>query len=517
MTRFGRALLPYLVAAGTTAIVVAIAFASGAQLPGIVYIIPIVLAAWWGGFAPGVFATALIASISVIVYFSRTEGSDAPFRVAPFVSLITIGIGVSWLFEMLHASHRRLEERQRQLRDSEERLLEADRRKDHFLAVLAHELRNPLAPLSNALQVWPLVENDRFETESLREVMDRQVQQMVRLIDDLLDVSRITRGKVTLQKQPVDVNLVVQSALETTQPLIDACGHQLTVVTPSTPLMVEGDVARLVQVVGNVLNNAAKYTGRNGQIWLVVETDQGQAVIRVRDNGPGIPEPMLAQVFDMFVQVDSTLVRSHGGLGIGLTLCESLVRMHGGTIEARSEGVGKGSEFIMRLPVLREPKALPAGQLAVRNIVSLPAHRVLVVDDLAASASTLAMVLRRLGQTVETAHDGEAALELVQTFRPDVAFLDIGMPGMDGYELAHRLRQDPALEGLVLVALTGYGQEDDRRQAFDAGFNHHLVKPASMDAIQQLLLTAPTRPALRRAARLAPARRGTLCFARHGA
>ena len=244
--------------------------------------------------------------------------------------------------ESLHAARRRVEDREQQLRASEERLQEADRRKDQFLATLAHELRNPLAPLSNALQLWPLVENDRCEMENLRELMERQVQQMVRLIDDLLDVSRITRGKIELRKQAVDLQTVLESAVEATRPLIEACGHQLTAVDAADePLLIDGDVARLVQVVGNLLNNAAKYTGRGGHIWLTAEQDSEQAVIRVRDTGPGIPEAMLSQVFDMFVQVDSTLDRSHGGLGIGLTLCKSLVEMHGGTIEARSEGLGQ--------------------------------------------------------------------------------------------------------------------------------------------------------------------------------
>ena len=360
---------------------------------------------------------------------------------------------------------------------------------------MAHELRNPLAPLSNALQVWPLVENDPVEMEKLRGLMDRQVQQMIRLIDDLLDISRITRGKIELRKQVVELKLILETALEATRPLIEACGHQLTAVMPADGVMVDGDVARLVQVVGNLLNNAAKYTGRSGHVWLTAEQDQQHVLIRVRDSGPGIPEAMLSEVFDMFVQVNSTLDRAHGGLGIGLTLCKSLIEMHGGSIEARSEGPGKGCEFIVRLPVADESRKAEADGAAKHNageIASLPCHRVLVVDDMPASALTLAMMLRKLGQNVATAHEGPSALQTAQSFTPNVAFLDIAMPGMDGYELARTLRKQEDFKDLVLIALTGYGQEEDRRQAFEAGFNHHMVKPTSISALQSLLATVPS-------------------------
>ncbi len=500
MNRSWQGLLPYLAALLVAALVLGLRrYVLGNALPGILWVAPVVVAAWWGGLKPGLFATGLTVAIGLFFIVLRGNVLDGNFNPVPLVSMIAIGVAVSWLFESLHASHRRIKEREQQLRASEERLVEADRRKDQFLATLAHELRNPLAPLSNALQLWPLVENDRYEMENLRELMHRQVQQMVRLIDDLLDVSRITRGKVELRKQPVNLKTVIETAVEATRPLIEACGHHLTVVVPEEPLVIEADVARLVQVIGNLLNNAAKYTEHGGHIWLTAEQDQQQAVIRVRDTGPGIPEAMLSQVFDIFVQVDSTLHRSHGGLGVGLTLCKTLVEMHGGTIEARSEGLGKGSEFLVRLP-LAKPETITAlvdKKLSVRRIDSLPVHRILVVDDVVASATTLAMMLKGLGQTVEALHDGPSALETAQTLKPDVAFLDIGMPGMDGYQLARALRDNADLKAIVLVALTGYGQEEDRRQAFEAGFDHHMVKPTSMDALQELLLTVPARHASR--------------------
>lgn len=376
----------------------------------------------------------------------------------------------------------------------EESLQEVSRRKDEFLATLAHELRNPLAPISNALQAWPMVENDRAQMEQLREIMERQVQQMTRLIDDLLDVSRITRGKIELRRQHVDLATLISSAVETVQPLIAASGHQLTVSVPTDPILLDGDVARLTQVFGNILHNAAKYVGRNGVIRVTATQQDDHAVVSIQDNGPGIPANMLSQIFELFQQVDQTLDRSHGGLGIGLTLVKRLVDLHGGHIEARSGGPGRGSEFIVTLPISTVGPEADGSCVSgddSRQTTGVPRLQILVVDDVQASAKTLAMMLRAIDQEVAVIHDGPAAIEWVLSHRPDLVFLDIAMPGMDGYEVARRIRRHDEIKETFLVALTGYGQEEDRRRAIEAGFNCHMTKPTSIDTLVQLLRTRP--------------------------
>lgn len=370
-------------------------------------------------------------------------------------------------------------------------LKEGDRRKDEFLATLAHELRNPLSPISNALQLWPLVENDHEEMNRLRGMMERQIRQITRLINDLMDVSRISRGRIQLQKENIDLGTIISGAVESVQSLIDASGDRLTLALPVEPIIIEGDVARLTQVFGNILHNAAKYAGRNGVIWIAADRRDGQAVVSIRDNGPGIPKNMLSQVFEMFKQVDQTKDRSFGGLGIGLSLVRQLVELHGGTVEARSDGPGMGSEFIVTLPADHSSQPESTTHHTLQQVSRVPRHRILVVDDVEASASTLAMILTSIGQDVATANDGQSAIRQVLEFKPDLVFLDIAMPEMDGYEVARRLRANEGLKGLVLVALTGYGQEEDRRKAIEAGFNHHLVKPTSIDELTQLLLTLP--------------------------
>ncbi len=374
---------------------------------------------------------------------------------------------------------------------SEEALKEMDRRKDEFLAMLGHELRNPLAPIRNALQILKLAGHDPGAVARTREMMDRQVQQLARLVDDLLDVSRITRGVVELRRAVVDVRDVVARAVETARPLIDAKRHRLNVAQPSGPVFVEGDPVRLAQVVGNLLNNAAKYTPEGGDIAVAFGVEGEQAVVRVRDNGAGIPANMLPRVFDLFTQVEQTIDRAQGGLGIGLTLVRSLVEMQGGSVEAHSGGPGRGSEFVIRLPAWAgaEPGPPPADQHGVAT--HGPGCRVLVVDDNVDAAESLAMLLRLSGYDVRTANDGSAALEAARAFHPEAVVLDVGLPGMDGYEVARRLRREPGAEGLLLIALTGYGQEEDQRRSARAGFDHHLVKPADPIALDKLLRTAP--------------------------
>jgi CheY-like chemotaxis protein/anti-sigma regulatory factor (Ser/Thr protein kinase) len=315
---------------------------------------------------------------------------------------------------------------------------------------------------------------------------------MTRMVDDLLDVSRITRGKVVLQKEPVDLELVVELAVEASRPLIEDYHHRLTVALPRHPVPLEVDPARMAQVLSNLLNNAAKYTDEGGEISLSAEQQGREVSIRVRDNGTGIAPELLPHIFDMFTQADQTLSRSRGGLGIGLTLVRSLVEMHHGRVTVRSDGPGRGSEFTVRLPVSRDAPADPPaeGPPAADAPPRLPRRRILVVDDNHSNATSLGVLLHALGQDVEMAYDGPAALELARDRRPDLVLLDIGLPGMDGYEVARRCRQDADLRRIMLVAMTGYGKEEDRRRSQEAGFNAHLVKPVNLEDLQ-VLLTQP--------------------------
>jgi PAS domain S-box-containing protein len=367
---------------------------------------------------------------------------------------------------------------------------EADRRKDEFLAMLAHELRNPLAPIRNALQIMKQTGADAAMRGRVREMMERQVQHMTRMVDDLLDVSRITRGKIELRKEVVDLASVVGRTVEATRPLIEDRRQELTVDLPSGPVHLEADPTRLEQVLANVLNNAAKYTDHGGHIWLTARQEGGEFVLRVRDTGVGILADMLPRIFEPFVQSDRVLHQSQGGLGIGLTLVRSLVEMHGGTVTAHSEGPGKGSEFIVRLPALSQQQPIPGAKAAGEGgepVGAAPQRRILIVDDNVDAAESLAVLLRLEGHDVRVAHDGPAALAAFEADPPDIVFLDIGMPVMNGYDVARRLRQRPGLDNLVLVAMTGWGQEEDRRRSQEAGFDHHLVKPVEPDALRQLL------------------------------
>jgi len=374
------------------------------------------------------------------------------------------------------------------LRAQLDQLAEADRRKDEFLATLAHELRNPLAPIRNALHIMGLNGTSAATLAEVREIMERQVAQMVRLVDDLLDVSRITRGKINLISERVELAAVIASALETSRPLLEASRHDLTVQMSPEPLAVVGDLTRLAQVVSNLLNNSAKYTPEGGHIRLSVEGQDGQAVIRVRDNGMGIPAHVLPKIFDMFTQAERTLDRAQGGLGIGLTLVRRLVEMHGGKVEAHSAGTGQGSEFVVRLPLAPESQVVND---ALKHQSKAPAQhcpqRVLVVDDNQDSAESLGMLLRLRGNEVRTAYDGLAALEAARAFHPEVVVLDIGLPGMNGYDVARQMRKMPEVQGALLIAQTGWGQEEDRRRSEEVGFDAHLVKPVDAAALQDLL------------------------------
>jgi signal transduction histidine kinase/DNA-binding response OmpR family regulator len=363
----------------------------------------------------------------------------------------------------------------------------SDRAKNEFLAMLAHELRNPLAPIRNACQILRVVAPDQPELTTARDMIDRQVQHLVRLVDDLLDISRITRGKIQLRPEPVEVAAVVARAVEVSRPLIEARKHQLTVREPSERLWVRADPLRLAQVLANLLNNAAKYTEEGGRIWLSAQRDGRHVAFRVRDTGIGIPAEMLPNIFDLFTQVDRSIDRSEGGLGIGLTLVKRLVEMHGGSVRAYSAGPGKGSEFLVRLPALAEPPSDAATEYDDKQSTGLASRRVLLVDDNVDAAESLATLLRLQGHDVRLAHDGVTALKTAESFQPEVVLLDIGLPGMDGYEVAERLRREVKLSDALLAALTGYGRDDDRRRSRAAGIDIHLVKPVDLAALQAML------------------------------
>ncbi|HVX12157.1 MAG TPA: PAS domain S-box protein [Pirellulales bacterium] len=369
---------------------------------------------------------------------------------------------------------------------AEQALLEADRQKNEFLATLAHELRNPLAPIRNSLNILRLTRGDLPAADRVQEMMERQVNHMVRLVDDLLEISRISTGKIELRLEAVEIASVIRSAIETSRPLIDAGGHRLATSIPPEPLTVDGDPVRLSQVVANLLNNSAKYTEPGGQIWLNVSRAEDEVVISVRDTGIGILPALLPHVLEMFTQAEREKRRSHDGLGIGLALVKRLVEMHGGTVVAHSAGEGRGSEFTIRLP-LSERQLPRIGDRADAQHGQAARSRVLVVDDNEDAALSLAMLLKVLGNDVQTAHDGPAALRAFESFQPSVVLLDLGMPGMSGFEVAGHLRALPRFERVTLVALTGWGQEEDRRRTHEAGFDHHLVKPVNLDALQVLM------------------------------
>jgi signal transduction histidine kinase/DNA-binding response OmpR family regulator len=370
---------------------------------------------------------------------------------------------------------------------------ENNRRKNEFLAMLAHELRNPLAPIRNAVEILRMLDIPDPNLQWANDIITRQVEQLVRVVDDLLDISRVTGGKIQLRKEPVDVAVAVGRAVETSRPLIDARRHELTVSLPPEPLHVNADLVRLAQVLANLLNNAAKYTEEGGRIALEVARAGDEAVFRVRDNGIGISPEIIASVFDLFTQVDRSLDRSQGGLGIGLTLVRQLIELHGGSVQAYSEGLNRGSEFVVRLPLL----AVPSAPAAAVNAHDAPTQtqgsaprRILIVEDYPVVAESLKKMLLLAGHEVKVSRDGPSALEQLAIVRPEIILLDIGLPGMDGYEVAQAIRNQPGTESIVLIALTGYGQDEDRLRAIEAGFDEYLTKPVDPVALYSLIASA---------------------------
>jgi signal transduction histidine kinase/AmiR/NasT family two-component response regulator len=369
----------------------------------------------------------------------------------------------------------------------EDALKEADRSKNEFLATLAHELRNPLAPIRNAIEVLHLQDTPSPELQWALNVIDRQTQQMTRLIDDLLDVARITGNKLELRKERIELAKVLQAAVEISQPHIEERAHQFTVNAPVESIYLDGDLTRLAQVVSNLLNNAAKYTESGGHIWLTAERNDGHTVITVRDNGVGISAEMIPRVFDMFTQAKQSQDSSQSGLGVGLALVHRLVEMHGGTIKAHSDGPGRGSAFILRLPIAEAAQASPVPRRESESVTPASLLNILVVDDNHDSAESMDVLLRIMGNAVRTAHDGLEAFQMAAEFRPDVVLLDIGLPGIDGYEVARRIRQQRWGGRMILIAATGWGQETDRQRTKEAGFDYHLVKPLDHAALLNLL------------------------------
>jgi signal transduction histidine kinase len=517
-----RAWFPYLVSVlGTVGILILMSWGGPKLLQVTGYLplmVSVILAAWVGGLGPGLLATAL--GLGGALLFLPNPLGHIPLPSAQVALMlarsVVLGVLISVILETLHRTRRRLERERAQLQSEiqrrdeaenlvrrlnedlsrrEEALLVADRRKDEFLATLAHELRNPLAPLLNGLNLIRLGGGDPKLVTQSREMMERQVGQMVHLIDDLLDVSRITQGKLRLRVERLDLARIVRGAIETSRPVIDERSHTLSVDLPQEPVMVDGDPTRLAQVLSNLLNNGAVYTGRGGRIDVRVECDRDWVSIRVRDNGMGMNTETLTRVFDLYTQARPTPDTPRAGLGIGLHLSKRLVEMHGGRLEATSAGPGSGSEFVIRMPAVEGIETPVTERGGTTDGLPSFYRRVVVADDNTDSAESLALLLRMAGAEVKTAHDGEEALEVMAEFHPEVAFIDIGMPSMSGYDVAMKARRSSWGDGLVLIAVTGWGQSEDKRLSREAGFDIHLVKPVSAAQLHSLLAELGTATA----------------------
>ena len=467
----------------------------GEELPYVALYGAVAVGVWLGGLGPAVLAMVLGYVLINLRYVSPvgTVAFTGPSDVIELALFTLSGSLVIVLGEAMRLARDRSRGSEIELQRRAWQLQRADENKSRFLAVLSHELRNPLAPLRTGLALLRMRQADRAAVAETHDMMDRQIAQLSRLIDDLLDVSRIDRGKLELRTQRLDINGMLKTAVDTARPNIDAKGHALAVRYPAEPLYVEGDPVRLAQAVSNLLNNAAKFTPPNGRIELSAHAEAGRVALRVADSGIGIAPEQLPEVFDMFVQLDEGTVAAPGGLGLGLTLTRAIVLRHGGHIEARSPGPGKGAEFIVRLPLAGAPAATPS-KGPVQAAPPPVRRRVLVVDDNVDAAQTLAQYLRLEGHRVESALDGEAALRIAEVLHPDVAFIDLNMPRMDGGEVARRLRATPWGRGVRLIALTGMGQQSDIARTRSAGFDEHITKPADLQRVSRLA-AAPGREA----------------------
>ncbi|HEY2414576.1 MAG TPA: ATP-binding protein [Pirellulaceae bacterium] len=443
----------------------------------------IIFTAWYGGFGPALLVAAIGLAHGYLTSNSANSNNHPVFGLALYV---VTSLGIALVGGAMSRARQRIAHQVEELQRKHHELIVADQRKDEFLAVLAHELRNPLAPIASALDILKQPEVDPAVAAKAIEVADRQVRHMTRLVDDLLDVSRIMRGKIELRKERVDLKSVVARAVETVQPLIDRERHALTIELPEDAVWIEADLVRLAQAVANLLSNAAKYTEAGGHIHLSALVENRQLVINVRDSGIGIDPATLPKLFEMFMQAAPGSSRSRGGLGIGLTLVKNLVELHGGEIGAHSDGLGKGSEFMIRMPHAELPAEIPSAAPAPAG--KGPRRRILVVDDNVDAAQSLAMLLRLRGHDVQTAFGGPQALEAAKNDVPELVFLDIGMPVMDGYEVARGLRAQFGSE-VTIVALTGWGTEQDRQRSRQAGFDHHMTKPVDLAALEEVLAT----------------------------
>ncbi len=450
----------------------------GDTLPLVTLFGAVALAVWFGGYRPALLVV-VVGYVACAYLFIEPRGALGLEVNRNQVGLLAFLVTCAIIIGFGEAT-----------RISRRRIAEADRRKDEFLAMLAHELRGPLAPLSNMLEVMKRADGDIALIQQARTTMERQLRHLVRLVDDLIDVSRITRNNVELRKERVELASIIQQSAESCRPLAERAKIELTTALPPQPIYLNADPMRLVQVFSNILNNACKYTEVGGQIRVSAQRQGSDAIARVEDTGIGIPPAQLASVFEMFTQIEKD--RSQGGLGIGLALAKRLVEMHDGTVEAHSEGLGKGSAFVVRLPIATEsPEDEPLVKDGRRRpdapAVTAPPRRILVVDDNVDSATSLARLLKMSGNETQMAHDGLDAVEAAERFRPDVILLDIGLPKLDGHDACRRIREHAWGAPMLIVALTGWGQEEDRRKSRDAGFDHHLVKPVDLAALKRLL------------------------------
>ncbi|MBN1237187.1 MAG: response regulator [Gammaproteobacteria bacterium] len=430
-----------------------------------------------------VLETGRVVGLANHTVLIRRDGTELPIddSGAPIMDSEGRLFGVVLVFHEI-GERRRME---RELRQRTEALHEANERKNEFLAMLAHELRNPLAPLHNGVRILRTLDRHAIDKDQLADMMERQTRQLKRLVDDLLDIARITRGTIRLDKEPTPLGAIIEHAVETVRPLIDERGHRLSLELPSADCVVSADLARLSQVFCNLLMNAAKFMDPGGEIRIGVTERETDVLVSVRDRGAGLSEDFLPQIFELFTQGDHSLDRAHGGLGIGLTLVKTLVEMHDGQVSASSGGLGEGSEFTVRLPLYRTSRAsrreAPSLQRPLRR------KRVLVIDDNVDAAESLGLLLTDQGCDVQMANEGAEALRIARQTTPDAVLLDIGLPGMDGFEVARRLRLIPALEKTLIIAVTGYGSEIDRQRSVRAGFDHHLAKPVDLDELRELL------------------------------
>jgi signal transduction histidine kinase len=440
----------------------------------------VVFAAWFGRMGPGLFAIALSAAAITYFHMEPIHSFVITAQNAPALIIFSIvGLSIVIAIEAMHRSNDRA---QRALAE----VAAADRQKAEFLAVLAHELRNPLAPISGAAYLLKKSSDSHPWLRQISDVIDRQLHQLTRLVDDLLDVARATRGKIDLKPELMNMSDAVALAVEAARPLIDAKGQGLSIRLTQEPVYVVGDLTRLSQVVSNLLSNAAKYSGKSGRIEVILGRKANSVTVTVRDHGMGIAPELLPRIFDLFVQGDDNLAHSNGGLGVGLTLVKKIVELHGGDVKVFSEGRGKGSEFVISLP--SSPHVVvpsPAGKQELKNTAS--PRRILVVDDNVDAANVLGMLLKSMGHRVDVEYDGKSALVVSRDLLPDVILLDIGLPGMDGYEVAKAIRGNPDTRDIRIIAVTGYGRSEDRARSRQAGINHHLTKPIEPDALNRLI------------------------------